>query len=101
MLRARLPERSGRSQVWRWWCAVFHLWRSLDEHPDNLRSPEAAVHSARLATGQGGLAFLPLAVTGFEALTSAGAIDWRLASWVQGAHRAVLSVLIGPERLSR
>jgi hypothetical protein len=34
-------------------------------------------------------------------LTSTGAIDWRLASWVQGAHRAVLSVLIGPERLSR
>ena len=58
-------------------CAAFHLWRSLDERPDHLRGIEAAVLGARLAVagpgaGQGGLAFLPLALTGFGALTASG-----------------------------
>ena len=41
--------------------AAFHLWRSLEVRPDHLRGLEAAVLGARLA-GQGGLAFLPLAL---------------------------------------
>lgn len=80
-------------------CAAFHLWRSLDERPDHLRGLEAAVLGARLA-GQGGLAFLPLALTGFGALTASGPADQRLAGWVQGAHRAVLAALMTLERLA-
>jgi hypothetical protein len=50
----------------------FHLWRSLDERRDHLRGLEAAIVGARLAAlGQGHLAFLPLALTGFGALTGA------------------------------
>ena len=79
-------------------CVAFHLWRSLDERPDHLRELEAAVLGARLA-GQGGLPFLPLALTGFGALTASGDPDRRLAAWIQGAHRAVLSALMALERL--
>lgn len=86
-------------------CAAFHLWRSLDERPEHLRGLEAAVLGSRLAVtgqaaGQGGLAFLPLALTGFGALTASGAPERRLAAWVQGAHRAVLAALLGLERLA-
>ena len=81
-------------------CAAFHLWRSLEERPDHLRGLEAAVLGARLA-GQGGLPFLPLALTGFGALTASGDPDRRLAAWVQGAHRAVLSALMALERLAQ
>jgi hypothetical protein len=81
-------------------CAAFHLWRSLEERPDHLRGLEAAVLGARLA-GQGGLAFLPLALTGIGALTASGDPDRRLAAWVQGAHRAVLSALMALERLAQ
>lgn len=81
-------------------CAAFHLWRSLDERPEHLRGLEAAVLGARQA-GQGGLAFLPLTLTGFGALTASGAPEQRLAAWVQGAHRAVLAALMALERLSR
>ena len=80
-------------------CAAFHLWRSLDERPDHLRGLEAAVLGARMA-GQGGLAFLPLALTGFGALTASGAVERRLGPWVQGAHRAVLAALLSLERLT-
>lgn len=90
-------------------CAAFHLWRSLDERPDHLRGLEAAVLASRLsgtgqgaglATGQGGLAFLPLALTGFGALTASGAPERRLAAWLQGAHRAVLAALMALDRLA-
>jgi hypothetical protein len=81
-------------------CAAFQLWRSLEERPDHLRGLEAAVQGARLA-GQGGLAFLPLALTGIGALTASGTSDRRLAAWVQGAHRAVLSALMALERLAQ
>lgn len=80
-------------------CAAFHLWRSLDERPEHLRGLEAAVLGARLA-GQGGLAFLPLALTGFGALTASGAVERRLAGWLQGMHRAVLAALMTLERLA-
>lgn len=80
-------------------CALFHLWRSLDERPDHLRGVEAAVLGARVA-GQGGLAFLPLALTGFGALTAGGPPERRLFAWVQGAHRAVLAALMTLERLA-
>ena len=79
-------------------CAAFHLWRSLDERPEHLRGLEAAVLAARLA-GQGGLAFLPLALTGFGALGASGPQDRRLAAWIQGAHRAVLAALMSLDRL--
>ena len=82
-------------------CALFHLWRSLDDRPEHLRGLEAAVLGARLAAGLGGgLPFLPLALTGFGALTAKGAVDRRLAGWVRGAHQAVLSALMTLERLS-
>jgi hypothetical protein len=81
-------------------CAAFQLWRSLEERPDHLSGLEAAVLGARLA-GQGGLAFLPLALTGIGALTASGDPDRRLAAWVQGAHRAVLSALMALERLAQ
>ncbi len=64
-------------------CVAFHLWRRLDERPEHLRGLEAAVLGDRLA-GQGGLAFLPLALTGFGALTASGEPMQRLAAWVQG-----------------
>ena len=80
-------------------CVVFHLWRSLEERPDHLRGLEAAVLGARMA-GQGGQAFLPLALTGFGALTASGSPEGRLAAWISGAHRAVLAALMAQERLS-
>ena len=80
-------------------CALCHLWRSLDERPDHLRGLEAAVLGARVA-GRGALPFLPLTLTGFAALTASGSPEARLAGWITGAHRAVLSVLMTLERLA-
>lgn len=80
-------------------CALFHLWRSLDERPDHLSGLEAAVLGARVA-GQGGLPFLPLALTGFGALMANGGPERRLQAWVQGAHRAVLAALMALGRLA-
>lgn len=82
-------------------CALFHLWRSLDERPDHLRGLEAAILGARMAAGRGrGLPFLPLSLTGFAALTVTGTPEARLAGWTKGAHRAVLSALMTLERLA-
>lgn len=80
-------------------CAAFHLWRSLDERPEHLRGLEAAVLAARLA-GQGGLAFLPLTLTGFGALGASSPQYRRLAAWIKGAHRAVLAALMSLDRLT-
>lgn len=80
--------------------ALFHLWRSLDERPDHLRDLEAVVLGARMAA-QGALPFLPLARTGFGALTASGSSEERLASWVRGAQRAVLAALMALDRLTR
>ncbi|MGA0542483.1 hypothetical protein [Neotabrizicola sp. VNH66] len=71
-------------------CALFHLWRSLDERQEHLRGLEAAVLGSRVA-GQGRLPFLPLALTGFRALTASGRPEPRLRAWAQGAHGAVLA----------
>lgn len=79
-------------------CAAFHLWRSLDERPDHLRGLESAILGARMA-GQGGMGFLPLALTGFGALTGAGSPERRLVAWVEGAHRSVLAALMMLDRL--
>lgn len=79
--------------------ALFHLWRSLDERPDHLRDLEAAVLGARIA-GQGALPFLPLALTGFGALTAGGSLEARLAGWISGAHRAALAALMALDRLA-
>ncbi|MGL5010497.1 MAG: helix-turn-helix domain-containing protein [Paracoccaceae bacterium] len=80
-------------------CALLHLWRSLDERPEHLRGLEAAVLGARLAAGQG-MAFLPLTLTGFSAVTASGAPEARLTGWITGAHRAVLAALMMLERLA-
>ncbi|MGL5011577.1 MAG: helix-turn-helix domain-containing protein, partial [Paracoccaceae bacterium] len=72
---------------------------SLDERPEHLRGLEAAVLGARLSAGQG-MAFLPLTLTGFAALTVSGAPEARLAGWITGAHRAVLAALMMLERLA-
>jgi Fic family protein len=61
---------------------------------------EAAVLGSRLAAGQGTLPFLPLALTGFSALTASGGPEARLAGWISGAHRAVLSALMTLDRLA-
>jgi hypothetical protein len=95
---AALDGVAGLSTVVRG-CAAFHLWRSLEERPDHVRGLEAAVLGARLA-GQGGLPFLPLALTGFSALTASDEPQRRLEAWVQGAHRAVLSALMVLDRLT-
>jgi hypothetical protein len=79
--------------------ALFHLWRSLDERPEHLRDVEAAVLAARVA-GLEGMAFLPLAQTGFGALTAGGPVERRLAPWIIGAHRAVLAALMTLDRLA-
>lgn len=82
-------------------CALFHLWRALDERPDHLRGLEAAVLGMRLAAAQDrGMPFLPLSLTGFSALTASGNTEARLAGWISGAHRAVLSTLMALERLT-
>lgn len=98
-----LEDVAGLSSVARA-CAAFQLWRSLDERPEHLRGVEAAVLGARLAVGQGAgqgaLPFLPLAMTGFGALVATGTPERRLGAWVQGAHRAVLSALMGLERMA-
>lgn len=95
---AAMQEVAGLSAITRG-CALFHLSRALDERPEHLRDLEAAVLGARTA-GQGGLAFLPLALTGFGAFTATGAIERRLTAWVQGAHRGVLAALMGLDRLA-
>ena len=94
---------AGTSAVTRG-CALCHLWRALDERPDHLRGIEAAVLAARLA-GQGpgrrsGLAFLPLSLAGFAALTASGTPERRLAGWIAGAHQAVLAALLSLDRLA-
>lgn len=81
-------------------CAAFHLWRSLEERPEHLRGLEAAVLGARVSAGQGGLPFLPLALTGFGAFVASGAPEARLKAWVAGTHRAVLAALMSLERLT-
>lgn len=96
---AELEPLAGASAVTRG-AALFHLWRSLDERPDHLRGLEAAVLGARLV-GQGGLPFLPLALTGFGALTASGSPEARLSAWVGAAHRAVLAALMALERLTQ
>lgn len=81
-------------------CAAFHLWKGLQERPAQLAGIEAAVLGARLAAGPArGLPFLPLALTGFGALTVSGGAERRLAGWIAGAHQAVLSALLTLERL--
>jgi hypothetical protein len=80
-------------------CALFHLWRSLSERPDHLRDIEAAVLGA-LVAGQGAVPFLPLALTGFHALTASGSPEARLTGWILGAHRAVLAALMTLDRLA-
>ncbi len=81
-------------------CALCHLWRALDERPEHLRGLEAAVLGARLAAGQAALPFLPVTLTGFSALTASGGPETRLAGWISGAHRAVLSALMTLDRLT-
>lgn len=95
---AEVEPLAGCSAVTRG-AALFHLWRALDERPDHLRNLEAAVLGARVA-GQGGVPFLALALTGFGALTASGSPEERLAGWITGAHRAVLSSLMTLDRLA-
>ncbi len=95
-----LDEVAGLSSVTRG-CTAFHLWHSLDERPDHLRALEAAALGARLAAGQGGLAFLPLALTGFGALTASGLPETRLLAWITGMHRAILAALMTLDRLAQ
>ena len=52
-------------------------------------------------SGRGALPFLPLTLTGFSALTASGSPEARLAGWISGAHRAVLSALMTLERLAQ
>lgn len=95
-------------------CALFHLWRSLEERPDHLRDMEAAVLGARFGVfrreaarngagsvlGQnGGLPFLPLVRTGPTALTGQGSAVDKLRRWIVGSQDAVLSALMSLERL--
>jgi hypothetical protein len=97
---AGMDALAGASAVTRG-CALCHLWRALDERPGHLRGLEAAVIGARLAVGQGGaMPFLPLALTGFGALAAGGSPEARLAGWIGGAHRAVLSALMMLDRLA-
>lgn len=96
---AELGPLAGASAVTRG-CALCHLWRSLDERPHHLRGLEAAVLGARLAAQGKALPFLPLMLTGYSALTAAGPPEARLAGWIGGAHRAVLSALMTLERLA-
>ena len=56
---------------------------------------------ARLAAGQGALPFLPLTLVGFSALTASGSPEARLAGWITGAQRAVLSALLALDRLAQ
>jgi hypothetical protein len=101
---AEMRALDGTSTVARG-CALSHLWRALDERPDHLRGLEAAVLGMRLAagpeSGRGALPFLPLVLTGFSGLTASGSPETRLAGWITGAHRAVLSALMSLERLSQ
>lgn len=84
-------------------CLAFHLWRALDERPAHQRDIEAAVLGARLGFGIEAAApgFLPLALAGTGALTGAGPAGRRLSVWIAGAHDAVLSTLMGLDRLRR
>ena len=68
---------------------------SLTPPPDpRAREVEAAILGARLAAGFGvgqGLAFLPLTLTGFSALSATGPAERRLAGWIAGGiHTALL-----------
>lgn len=78
---------------------LFHLWRITDPSP--VRDLEAAVLAARLAGSVAGPgAFVPLALSGFGALTAQGGAERRLAAWLAGAHQGVLSALLHLDRLT-
>ena len=96
---AEMAALHGTSAVTRG-AALFHLWRALDERPEHLRGLEAAVIGARVV-GRGALPFLPLTLTGFPALSTGGSPEARLAGWITGANRAVLSALMTLDRLAR
>ncbi len=98
---AEMEALAGASAVTKG-AALFRLWRSLDERPDHLRGLEAAVLGARVAGPEsvlGALPFLPLSLVGFAAMSASGSAEARLAGWITGAHRAVLSALMALDRL--
>jgi hypothetical protein len=97
---AEMAALQGASAVTRA-AALCQLWRALDERPDHMRGLEAAVLGARLAAGQGALPFLPLTLVGFSALSASGPPEARLAGWITGAQRAVLSALMTLDRLAQ
>lgn len=83
-------------------CLAFHLWRMLDERPEEGRGIEAAVLGARLGVGgEGGLGFLPLCLAGAGGLMAAGDPERRLRAWVAGANNSVLAALMLLDRLRR
>lgn len=101
-LAASLGEGGGRILAfWTMSQRRWRPWRALDERPDHLRGLEAAVLGARLAAGQGALPFLPLTLVVFSALTASGSPEARLAGWITGAQRAVLSALLALDRLAQ
>lgn len=79
---------------------LFHAWRKVGQGPSC--DIEAAVMAARLGAriGRGGAISLPLALSGSRGLRGSGSELDRLASWIEGAERAVLASLLHLDRLA-
>lgn len=73
-------------------CMGFHLWSlaGLGSHGDRI---DAAVTAARIASGEGSVFFVPLATGGTAGLRASGWPPERLARWLGGMERAVLTAM--------
>lgn len=79
---------------------LFHSWRIAGQGP--ARDIEAAVMAAchGASMGQAKAPFLPLALSGLQALQASGTAHTRLAGWISGAEKATLAALMHLERLA-
>lgn len=79
---------------------LFHTWRIAGQGP--ARDLEAAVMAAchGASMGRGRALFLPLAMSGVEALRASGSAQTRLADWISGAEHATFSALTQLDRLA-
>lgn len=73
-------------------CMGYHLWALAGlEQGDRV---EAAVTAARMATGGKGAVFAPVAMGGAGGLRTSGPPADRLAVWLEGMERAVLTAML-------
>ncbi len=74
-------------------CMCYHLWSLVGLRPHS-ETPEAAVTAARIAAEEAsGAIFVPLAMGGAGGLRGGGSPVERLARWLDGMDRAILTAM--------